>query len=799
MKLCFTSVFLLLLLQVVTGQDYGYFKGVVKEKATGETLVGAHVILKKDRSFGAATDLNGRFSLMLKPGDYIFLVSFTSMKTDTVSVHIAANRTTERIIELLPFSTVFDEIEIKGWKFNEHIEELTYSVEVIKPKLIENKNTRNITTILDQMPGLNILDSEPQIRGGSGFTFGVGSKVAVMLDGIPILSGDAGRPEWNFIPTENIERVEIVKGASSVLSGGSALSGAIYIWTAYPTAKPLTKFNVYVGGYSTPKNKQAKWWTDFPYITGANFLHSRMYGNLDLVLGGDINFDHGYLGPAKPLKWFKDTVTDFTKSQMATQRARFNFNLRYRTKKFKGLNYGLSGNFMYNNSSMVFAWFDDTTGFYRLYPGAALLQDQFVFYIDPYLNYYSSIGIRHSLKARIMCNNNHMSNDQSNRFHLIYGDYQFRKNYININDLELTMGLTTQYTNSYSKMYMGSGSPKNKLLNVSGYLQLEKKVWNVLTVVLGVRAEYFKLNDSIKDFQPIFRAGANIKLMQETYLRASFGQGYRFPTITERFIRTSMGTFGVFNNPDLKPEFSWNAEIGIKQGFKFGNYYGYLDIAFFWQEYSNTIEYLFGFWDSTFTFAVAGFKFVNTGKSKISGVDISITGQAKIKEHLRMNTILGYNYIMPISLEPYLVFTHDYNPGGATDFSYYTTSIDPSRDILKYRFLHSVKADIEFEYKNFSIGYSLKYFSRIENLDKAIKDFEIVTTNSGTMPPIMYMRYFDDHNNGNFIMDARINYEFLDKHKIALISNNFLNRTYSLRPLKAEPMRTFMIQYTLKL
>ena len=787
------------MLQVVTGQDYGYFKGVVKEKATGETLVGAHVILKKDRSFGAATDLNGRFSLMLKPGDYIFLVSFTSMKTDTVSVHIAANRTTERIIELLPFSTVFDEIEIKGWKFNEHIEELTYSVEVIKPKLIENKNTRNITTILDQMPGLNILDSEPQIRGGSGFTFGVGSKVAVMLDGIPILSGDAGRPEWNFIPTENIERVEIVKGASSVLSGGSALSGAIYIWTAYPTAKPLTKFNVYVGGYSTPKNKQAKWWTDFPYITGANFLHSRMYGNLDLVLGGDINFDHGYLGPAKPLKWFKDTVTDFTKSQMATQRARFNFNLRYRTKKFKGLNYGLSGNFMYNNSSMVFAWFDDTTGFYRLYPGAALLQDQFVFYIDPYLNYYSSIGIRHSLKARIMCNNNHMSNDQSNRFHLIYGDYQFRKNYININDLELTMGLTTQYTNSYSKMYMGSGSPKNKLLNVSGYLQLEKKVWNVLTVVLGVRAEYFKLNDSIKDFQPIFRAGANIKLMQETYLRASFGQGYRFPTITERFIRTSMGTFGVFNNPDLKPEFSWNAEIGIKQGFKFGNYYGYLDIAFFWQEYSNTIEYLFGFWDSTFTFAVAGFKFVNTGKSKISGVDISITGQAKIKEHLRMNTILGYNYIMPISLEPYLVFTHDYNPGGATDFSYYTTSIDPSRDILKYRFLHSVKADIEFEYKNFSIGYSLKYFSRIENLDKAIKDFEIVTTNSGTMPPIMYMRYFDDHNNGNFIMDARINYEFLDKHKIALISNNFLNRTYSLRPLKAEPMRTFMIQYTLKL
>ena len=49
--------------------------------------------------------------------------------------------------------------------------------------------------------------------------------MAVIVDDMPMLSGDAGRPLWDFVPIENIEQIEIIKGASSVLSGASALSG----------------------------------------------------------------------------------------------------------------------------------------------------------------------------------------------------------------------------------------------------------------------------------------------------------------------------------------------------------------------------------------------------------------------------------------------------------------------------------------------------------------------------------------------------------------------------------------------
>ena len=86
------------------------------------------------------------------------------------------------------------------------------------------------------------------------------------------------------------------------------------------------------------------------------------------------------------------------------------------------------------------------------------------------------------------------------------------------------------------------------------------------------------------------------------------------------------------------------------------------------------------------------------------------------------------------------------------------------------------------------------------NLDKAIEDFEDATSSSGgTLQPVLYMDYFNNHNNGHTIIDLRVAYEINQKHKLSLICNNLLNRWYSLRPLKAEQMRSVMLQYVLRL
>jgi iron complex outermembrane receptor protein len=631
------------------------------------------------------------------------------------------------------------------------------------------------------------------------------------VDDMPMLSGDAGRPEWGFIPIENISQVEVIKGAASVLSGSSALSGSVNIRTAYPQQKPVFKVNMYSGAYSVPSSSSAaKWNEQYPGIHGLNFLYSRKFKSIDLVLGGNFNYDHGYIGPPVTdsivATVFPDTITNFTEKQLISKRGRLNFNLRKRSEKYKGLNYGINGNFMLAHTNMPLAWLNDTAGLYRAYPGAIFLQDQVIFNLDPYINFNTETDGKHSLRGRILHSDNEMSANQSNRATTYYGDYMFQKSYPELKNLDFIGGITSTFTNSFANIYSGSGSPNNQLLNISAYTQLESKVNKTLNLSAGARLEYFQLNDTITAIKPIFRAGSTIKLYQETYLRGSYGQGYRFPTITERFIKTGVGNFGVFPNPNLKPESSWNAEIGIKQGLKLGKIFGYIDIAGFWQEYQNTIEYMFGIW-RTFTGdpqtlgKSAGFMFLNTGQSRVTGLDASFMGMAKLSKKANLTFMTGYNYIVPKTLTPDYVY--------ATDslnriFTYNSTSLDGSKGILKYRFLHNVKLDAEMTYdKKISFGISAKYFSKIVNMDAIIKDFEELTTDTTSdignwLQDLRYMDYFNSHRFGNWIFDARFSYNISETHKIALIGSNIFNRSYSLRPLKIEPPRTIMIQYTYK-
>ena len=395
--------------------------------------------------------------------------------------------------------------------------------------------------------------------------------------------------------------------------------------------------------------------------------------------------DHGYIGAPRPGPLVNDTLTDFTDQQMAKKRYRLNFNIRQRSKKIEGLNYGVNGNVMYNQSNLVLAWLDLDEGFYRAYPGAVLLQDQFSFYLDPFVNFFSKNGDAHSFKTRVLYNNTDQSNDQRIRSTVYYGDYNFGRKYKFFKGMAFLGGITFQYNDVNSNMYAGSGSPNNHLLNLSGYAEVDFNIFKVINFSAGARLEHYSMNNSTNETRPLFRGGISFKVLQETYLRASIGQGFRYPTIAEKFIRMDVGSFGVFDNIDLIPESSLNAEIGLKQGFKFINYFGYIDFAVFQQDYENTIEYLFGWWNPSFTWPVYGFRFTNTGKSRVRGLDISVTGKAQLSKNTVITTMIGYNYIMPKTLEPDYIYAKDYSTGATTIFNYNTTSVNPSNEILKYQ------------------------------------------------------------------------------------------------------------------
>ena len=68
-------------------------------------------------------------------------------------------------------------VVVSAGKFEQKIEETTVSVEVIKPSLIESKNTTNIQTAIEQVPGVTVTDGQANIRGGSGWSYGAGTRV----------------------------------------------------------------------------------------------------------------------------------------------------------------------------------------------------------------------------------------------------------------------------------------------------------------------------------------------------------------------------------------------------------------------------------------------------------------------------------------------------------------------------------------------------------------------------------------------------------------------------------------------
>src|SRR5690554_2510067 len=268
----------------------GELKGTITDPG-GETLIGVNVLAGEN--IGVATDISGNYSLKLDPGRYSVTYKYIGYESVVIDIILSSGDVLVKDIQLMPVASQLEMVVVSAGRYEQRLEDLTVSMEVIKPYLVENRNNTSIAQVLDQTPGVIIVDGEPQIRGGSGYSFGAGSRVQVLLDDIPILSGDIGRPSWGYLPTENVEQIEVIKGASSVLYGSAALSGVINLRTAYPRDEPKTKISVFTGVFSAPQTDTALYWRNenyqhelgvyhpvqnvvkHPMQAGVNFFHSR--------------------------------------------------------------------------------------------------------------------------------------------------------------------------------------------------------------------------------------------------------------------------------------------------------------------------------------------------------------------------------------------------------------------------------------------------------------------------------------------------------------------------------------------
>ena len=745
-------------------------KGIVLDASNGDPIIGARIVLSSGQK--SITSNSGEFILSNVKYPNSLVVSMMGFISETVKL----SKDTLITINLKTQVQEISDVVVTASRRNQNIEDVPISMEIIKPELINNKGFSNLEQAVDQSPGVYAMDGQVSIRGGGGFAYGAGSRVALLWNGVPMMSPDVGDAKWNAIPMEQAAQIEILKGASSVLYGSGALNGIIALTEKEPSPKGNFSAKVQSGVYGNPRRKSMQWWDKNPTFHLADVYFGKSYKYLGYTVGANAYLDSGF------------------RQGENEKRFRLNGSFYFKPKSNSKLKAGLSYNAQYQDLGVFILWKNDSLG-YQAQDNTLSRQKAIRISVDPYIKFYDKFKNKHQLKTRyyLVTTGNEATVGDASIADLFYADYQFqRKIGVSTN---LSTGITHNSGNVNSWVF-GDHNFKNSAI----YAQFDSKI-NRLDITAGVRLEHYKLDTIAADSRffitdslsipiyPIFRFGIHYKLNPSSHLRASFGQGVRFPSIAERFVSTSVGGLVIFKNPDLLPEKGWSGEIGWKQIVKIGNSWkGFFDVAAFINQYSNMTEFTFGIYkpDSivslqfsdpsaiNYFYNWVGFQAQNAEKARITGLELSFNSQGKIG-NIELTTLMGYTYMNPISLNS--------NPSYTINFS------DSNSNMLKYRFNHLAKIDVQASYKKISIGFSSRYNSFMSNIDRTFED-DILGTY--ILPGLK--EYRQKYNKGSLVFDIRFMFSITKELKLNAIVNNLFNAEYVSRPADIQAPRNFILQ-----
>lgn len=724
--------------------------GIVIDVDTGEPLPGVNVVSGKQAT---TTTVDGRYRMQLAVGTHQLMFSYIGYNTYTKEIVLAATNALIVNAALKNKANEMNLVVVSASKFEQKLSDVVVSMNVLSPQFITQTNKLTLDDAIEQVPGVTVIDGQANIRGGSGFSYGAGSRVLVLVDDMPLLAADANDVKWSFLPIESMAQTEVIKGASSALFGSSALNGVINLRTQYTTNTPATHAQMFSGIYDIPANYRFGTTHNKSFISAANFNHAQKFGALDLVLGGQVFKDDGYrLGEYE-------------------ERIRGNVGLRYSFKKIAGLQTAVKVNTQKALGSLFFIWANDTAGALLPLGGtdtATTTLSQYETkrtYVDNEWTYLTAKGAMHKLRGRYYYTGNKNNTNQEAFGHVYFAEYQFQKKVTSW--LTTTAGLLHQYNKVTSQLY-GNHTSRN----VAGYVQADA-TYKRFNFSLGGRVEWNKIDTVTSDATPVFRAGLNYKVANGTNIRASYGQGYRFPSIAEKFVQTEVSSIVIFPNDSLTSEKGWSAEWGLQQAFAISNWKAYADVALFVNRYTNMMEFTFGIYGPPAPpLFGAGFQSQNIGNTLIKGIDFTLAGQGNIGM-LPLQVLAGYTFIDPT-----------YTDFDAAHDTLYNSS---TKNILKYRYQHMFKSDVQLSIKKFSVGFSTRYFSFMENIDKP---FELL------IPGVQHYR--KNNHQGDWIVDARIAYAFDKNVSVAFITKNIFNNVYVSRPADVQPVRTFTLQLVLK-
>jgi len=206
------------------------FSAIVKDAETKETLIDVNVILKGTKD-GASTNLNGEVFLTGIPnGAQTF--SFTYIGYTELTRTFVFPKDAEGIHEILlsKAPVEIDEIIVESTRSNKSISLTPTRVEALTDEIDEaaSMEPSRISHLITHTTGVQVQTTSASSNGAVVRIQGMNGRYSKMLkDGFPLYGGFSGSLDVLQIPPLDLRQVEFIKGSSSTLHGGGAISGVL--------------------------------------------------------------------------------------------------------------------------------------------------------------------------------------------------------------------------------------------------------------------------------------------------------------------------------------------------------------------------------------------------------------------------------------------------------------------------------------------------------------------------------------------------------------------------------------------
>ena len=514
-----------------------------------------------------------------------------------------------------------DEVVVTATRTMKEIQEVPSSISVITAKDMEKKNIHTVRDAIGQMPGLYINrkgdSSEINLRGFDT------TNILVLVDGVQMNSTYNSSVNLNDIPVDNIERVEVLRGAASSIYGGHAVGGVVNITTKEAKKEGTTATaNLSYGSHDTWKK--------------SIYLHSKANEKWSFGMGYEERKSDGFRGFYRAAAGKKGQKADYTadlpvlsdgsyvyggRGEKSWKYEGYNAYVKYDINDTQSLKYAYAhteSNYAYNNP---FSYVKDANG-NMVFSGTVKTQNGDILKLPTSRFYgYRGEGVkeRHILSFKDTANKLESSlsysRDKYNGFTSPSvprnytkadwegaGDYSSHPEKIYNFNLEkawekvgdnhtIVAGLNLKQEEMDQDRFSLSrwkdkdskteyyAHDKGKVKNMALYVQDEWKVSDPATVYLGVRYDRFQKGDghfwldkeydysskgkTYNEISP--KVAFSYQADENTNYYVSYGHSFNPPPLYNIYRYGGSGMGNVIPNPGLNPEKSDTYEIGVKK------------------------------------------------------------------------------------------------------------------------------------------------------------------------------------------------------------------------------------------